>query len=253
MSSGEKFYKFEETSSPIVIGEEKSKSCTRERLCWIFLVLVLIGAVVGVSVYFTGKDKDSAEGKTDTQNGDKITTGKITTGTPVVTVTTTKATTTMSKVTEKPDMQQMYKRIDCIPEAQGGVVKVTQELCSRRRCVYSDTGIKDIPVCYFDSDQGYRAVRYETTNLGYRVNLEKKADGPFGSDFDTAVFNIEMRGDNLIRFTVSASPFKVFIFIFNIFLHVYFELIAVCLCNFTLIFEHCSKKFVTGFFCKKID
>ncbi|XP_060598146.1 sucrase-isomaltase, intestinal-like [Ruditapes philippinarum] len=201
--SDDKFYRFEESASPVVIGEEKPKSCSRERLCWILLVLLLIGAVIGVSVYFTGKDDTASDGKLDAQTG-----GKVTTGAPVVTVTTKGTAATTSKTTEKPDIQELYKRIDCIPEAHGGVVKATPELCTRRRCVYSDSGIAGIPVCYFKPGQGYRAARYENTNLGFRVNLEKKVDGPFGSDLDTAVFNVEMRGDNMIRFTFDDPVFN---------------------------------------------
>lgn len=191
MDSGEKFYRFEQTTDSPLENHEKSKSCTRERICWIFLVLLLIGAVVGVSVYFTQKDKDdsAAGGKKDEQMGDKVTTAaptKLTSAKP-------------SASTGAPDV---FQRIDCIPEAQGGVVKATQELCNRRRCLYSDSGE---PVCYFSSMQGYMAKEYENTDLGFRVYLEKKVDGPFGDDFQEAVFNVEMRGDNIIRFTVSFS------------------------------------------------
>lgn len=193
MDSGEKFYRFEQTSDTPLESNEKSKSCTRERICWIFLVLLLIGAVVGVSVYFTQKDKDdsAAAGKSDEQTGDK------TTAAPTKLTSVVSTAKPSSSSTGAPDVLQ---RIDCIPEAQGGVVKATKELCNRRRCLYSDS---EEPACYFSSEQGYRAKEYENTNLGFRVYLEKKVDGPFGDDFQEAIFSVEMRGDNIIRFTVS--------------------------------------------------
>lgn len=201
---GDKFYRFEETSAEPIGSSEKSKSSKRERIFWIICVLLLIGAVIGVSIYFTQKDQDddsSIGGKTDEQSGGKITTPMIlTTKSPITEAPTTNGPT--NAPTRKPDMDEMLKRIDCIPEAHGGVVEATLELCDRRGCTYSDTGEAGIPACYFGSDQGYRVTSYEDTTLGFRVYLNKKIDGPFGNDLEKAVFELEMRGDNIIRFKV---------------------------------------------------
>ncbi|KAL4237199.1 hypothetical protein ACF0H5_005579 [Mactra antiquata] len=186
--SDKKFYNLSEVNYPPELS--KSKKSNRERCCWILLVLILIGAVVGVTVYFTQKDDGGTSGNSDTQKG---------TG-----ATTTTATTSTNNVPR----EELESRINCIPEAEGGVTMVTKELCEDRRCVYEPTSVPGIPHCYYSKQQGYRVESWETTSLGYRAYLSMKSDGPFGDDIESVIFDVEMRDNETIRFKFDDSLFN---------------------------------------------
>ena len=191
-----------------VIGETPRKSGNRERICWIVLVLLLIAAVIGVSVYFTQnyekKGDDSESGKNDAQNQGTTRAPPVTVTTKATTAapTTSKATTTTKATTAPPTDEELQRRTDCIPEAQGMYVKATQELCAERGCVYEESSKSDVPVCFFKPDQGYKVSQVSETALGFRVDLERKSAGPFGDDWNTAVFSVEMLGNDIIHFQV---------------------------------------------------
>lgn len=99
-------------------------------------------------------------------------------------------------------------RIDCVGEAEGGVVKVTPELCASRGCIYHPSGVTlpRSPACFMPQDDstGYRVVRGpETTILGQRWYLERKVTlGVYAENLPRITFDFENRGDNVIRFKV---------------------------------------------------
>lgn len=187
-----------------VIGEGRQKSggCNRERGVWVVLCLVLAAALIGVIVYFTQNYSKNS----DTLSIPEKQTGTLgTTNAPIVTKPTAASPTGASSSTthQPPSRSELLQRLDCIPEAMGNASKANRELCSKRFCIYDDTGEPGIPVCYFCPDLGYRVQGITHTNNGFRVDLEKKQDGPFGRDIEEAVFEVQMLGNDLIRFTVS--------------------------------------------------
>ncbi|XP_052774040.1 sucrase-isomaltase, intestinal-like isoform X2 [Mya arenaria] len=205
-----KMHRFEQSD---VIGENsRSKGMNRERCFWVILAILLIAAVIGVSVYFTKnyvkKSDDPAAGSvTDSQVGKKTTTAQPPTGSNTQTSTQATATTT-SVMKPKPSLEELQRRVDCIPEYQGRQVKPTEELCNNRGCIYDETDELGIPVCYFSQKKGYKVTGVTETPLGYRVNLENRGEGPFGDDWVEAVFMVEMLGNDIIRFMFDDPVFK---------------------------------------------
>lgn len=191
-------------------GKQRSTGCTRERCLWILIALLLIGAVVGVSVYFTQNytHNDDVPDAPERQAGTKgttsvsIVTGSGDSGSTKQMETTKPSTTTSPQSTTSYTRTELLQRIDCIPEAEGNVTIATRELCDKRFCFYDDTGEDGIPVCYFNPDIGYKVVGITNTALGFRVDLEQKMDGPFGNDIEKVVFEVHMLGNNIIRFQV---------------------------------------------------
>ena len=184
-----------------VIGEDRRKAggCNRERGCWVLVSLILIAALVAVSVYFTQNYSMDVEAP---MAPEKQTGGMGTTGGPDVTTEMLKSTSASSFLTTVPPHSELLKRKDCIPEAQGNVSMATEELCAKRFCLYEDTKEVGIPVCYMSPKLGYRVIEISKIDHGLRVDLEIKADGPFGWDLRTAVFYVHMLGNDLIRFQV---------------------------------------------------
>lgn len=185
-------------------GRRRSSGCSRERCLWILFALLLIGAVVGVSVYFTQNytHNDDVPNAPERQVGTKGTTSvSIVTGSTKQTQ-TKPSTTTSPQSTASYTRTELLQRIDCIPEAKGNVTIATRELCDKRFCFYEDTGEDGIPVCYFNPDIGYKVVGVTNTAVGFRVDLEQKMDGPFGNDIERVVFEVHMLGNNIIRFQV---------------------------------------------------
>ena len=101
----------------------------------------------------------------------------------------------------------LSKRIDCIPEAQGSVIKATKELCRRRGCIYKPSK-GNAPKCFFPihEEHGFAVLGSDIqTGRGFRVNLKRKGKSPFGDesvDFSAPVFEMERRGENVLRFKV---------------------------------------------------
>ena len=126
--------------------------------------------------------------------------------TPTSTVTPSSSVTPTSSVspssTESPSLLQ---RIDCIPEAKGQNVKVTEELCSRRGCIYdqNNAAVDNIPSCYFSPENtGYTVTNVRNTPLGFKCDLDLKSKGPFGFDLSHMEFEVQMLGNDIIRFKV---------------------------------------------------
>ena len=211
----DKFYHFEESH---VVGEEKNgeSKATPAKVFVGFLVIALAAALIGVVIYYnTGERKTKldadAEGSVDRQTGSDPTTtltsfkstASPATGTAAPSTGTTAAPSTSSTV--PPSTDELLQRIDCIPEAKGQNVKVTKELCSRRNCIFDTKNYGTItsPACYFSSEKtGYKASNFQDTGLGFKCDLDLKGQGPFGLDLTHMEFEVQMLGDNILRFKV---------------------------------------------------
>ena len=186
----EDFYRFEESPGNRPIGGSSGKSkCTPAKVFVRFLVVALAAALIAVVVYYnTGERKtkldadDAGSGSSDEQIGD----------------TTTTATTL------PPSNEELYRRIDCIPEGKGQYVNVTEDLCLKRNCIYDGKNYgSDAPACYFSTQEtGYTASHCRDTQLGFKCDLDLKGQGPFGLDLGEMEFEVQMLGDNIIRFKV---------------------------------------------------
>ena len=182
------FYRFEESPGNQPIGGSSGKSkCSPCKVFVGFLVIALAAALIAVVVYYnTGERKTKLDaedpGSTDEQVGE----------------TTTQATVTT------PPIEELYKRIDCLPEAKGQYVNVTQDLCLKRNCIYDGLNHgNDAPACYFSTEKtGYSASNCRDTQLGFKCDLHLKGQGPFGLDLTMMEFEVQMLGDNIVRFKV---------------------------------------------------
>ena len=224
--ANEKFYHFEEDPiSGRVTGGGSGSKITPAKIFVGFLIVALAAALIGVLIYYnTGDRKNRNEaGSTGQQSGGSGTTltpasvsqTVISTSasslaptsseptspvTPLSTVTPTSSVTPSS--TESPSLLQ---RIDCIPEAKGQNVKVTEELCSRRGCIYdqNNAAVDNIPSCYFSPEKtGYTVTNVRSTPLGFKCDLDLKGKGPFGLDLSHMEFEVQMLGNDIIRFKV---------------------------------------------------
>ncbi|XP_071117585.1 maltase-glucoamylase-like isoform X2 [Haliotis cracherodii] len=101
------------------------------------------------------------------------------------------------------ETQDHFSRIDCYPEALSWKIGVTKEECEKRNCIFDKDGRAPFPLCYFrQEDYGYSVSGpVEQTTLGFRVPLTRLGEGPFGNDVQNITFNVEMRGNDVLRFT----------------------------------------------------
>ena len=183
-------YRFEEDSSRTGLSDTTPKSRTKERVVFVVLILALIGALIGVSIYFTNKNNDLED-----DNAKK--TSKLAQLSQIGEVTESPTTDSL------PDVDVLNKRIDCIPEAASKFVEATEELCHKRGCYFQKSGVDGVPDCYFSEKVGYSVKSYTETSLGLRLKLELNGNGgPFGNDWKHVDLNVEMRGNDIIRFTV---------------------------------------------------
>ncbi|XP_063403845.1 maltase-glucoamylase-like [Mytilus trossulus] len=90
-------------------------------------------------------------------------------------------------------------RIDCYPERLGNVDLVTKEKCESRHCIYDPTNSLS-PDCYFPSNMGYKLAGSYETELGMDYNLTWEGLSPFGNPIRNAIFRVEMRENNVLRF-----------------------------------------------------
>lgn len=105
----------------------------------------------------------------------------------------------MTTTADSPDVT-VDERINCFPEALGGVETMNEEKCMSRGCVYKDAS------CFFpQTNFGYKVVEREVTRLGFQLTLRREGTFPFGGDIETIVFRVEELGDGLLRFTVCFS------------------------------------------------
>ena len=106
-----------------------------------------------------------------------------------------------------PSSDKELFRVNCVPEAEGGVIAVTQELCKARGCVYEPSSRSyGAPSCFLPQDDsiGYRVVSGpEKTTLGERWFLERKNSwGIYAENFQYITFDVENRGNDIFRFKV---------------------------------------------------
>ena len=240
----DKFYHFEESH---VVGEEKNgeSKATPAKVFVGFLVIALAAALIGVVVYYnTGERKTKldadTEGSVDRQTGSDPTTTltslkstaspatgtaapstlSSTSSTVPPSTGTTAASSTQSSTSSAvpPSTDELLQRIDCIPEAKGQNVKVTKELCSRRNCIFDtkNYGTITAPACYFSSEKtGYKASNFQDTGLGFKCDLDLKGQGPFGLDLTHMEFEVQMLGDNILRFKVRTIYSIMYSFVSN--------------------------------------
>lgn len=116
---------------------------------------------------------------------------------------------------------EMLKRsINCFPEADGGIVKMTKESCEKRNCLYYIGPKNQKDACVFPprkdfgfSVKGNRTLT-ETSSGVYRVYLQSKGGAPFDSPaFLNPVFEVDMKDENLIRFKVYIDTCTCMLFI----------------------------------------
>lgn len=100
-----------------------------------------------------------------------------------------------------PSVQEL-RRIDCIPEAKGGVQQVDRDTCSNRSCIFEESGFPQIPTCFYP-EYGYKVVQQKATNNGFELVLFRDDPFPFSGGIQTISFRVEERSHNLLRFTVS--------------------------------------------------
>ncbi|CAH1773121.1 unnamed protein product [Owenia fusiformis] len=117
--------------------------------------------------------------------------------------------------TESPKPPEVEtERIDCYPEAGGGVDLATQEKCEARGCIWSPSTMPGAPSCFYGTNVGRKQLgEPEDTDLGYKVKLSssdqtkrrlkrdvvEEDDNP---DVDPLVFEVQMLEDNLLRFQI---------------------------------------------------
>lgn len=99
-------------------------------------------------------------------------------------------------------------RIDCYPEAIGGLEVVNPESCRRRGCLY-EAATPPIPSCFYKPlrEFGYRVTgNREETDLGFRVNLTwNGAPTPYDTPLSLITFEVQRRDRNVLRFKVEFS------------------------------------------------
>ncbi|KAK3096704.1 hypothetical protein FSP39_002561 [Pinctada imbricata] len=152
--------------------------CSAKRAVLAFCGVVVIVAIVTPVTYFAVNRKET-QGETNSPGPSKV-----------------------------PSPSSLAGRIDCIPEAKGGVVQVTRDLCSRRGCYFMTpkADATDAPACFFPihEDHGFIVIGSEIpTARGFKLRLKRKGRSPFGSaDFVTPTLSVESRGSSVIRFTL---------------------------------------------------
>lgn len=117
-------------------------------------------------------------------------------------------TTVVYEASTAPTLTQLeQRRVNCLPEAEGGVDPETKEDCEARGCVWDRSPFEStgVPPCFFpQTDEfGYQVIGTEDTPLGHKFYLERLAeDGIFGQNIRFVTFEVEMTDDHLIRFKV---------------------------------------------------
>ena len=99
------------------------------------------------------------------------------------------------------------QRIDCYPEALGGVQVATEASCLERGCVWDPVDHEEpVPPCFVPqtAEFGFRLVSGPTdTELGYQWILEPINEfAIYGENFASVTFDVEFRRDHLLRFKV---------------------------------------------------
>ena len=96
-------------------------------------------------------------------------------------------------------------RIDCFPEAQGGVEVATEAACLNRGCEWAPVD-DTLPPCFVpqSAEFGFRnRSGPDDTPLGFRWILEPINEfAIYGENFQSVQFDVEFREDHLLRFKV---------------------------------------------------
>ena len=103
--------------------------------------------------------------------------------------------------------QAMKRRIDCFPEAEGGVETLNKSGCESRGCTYDPVGdFPQVPPCFVPQTRqfGYKVLSGpHETSLGQRWQLERLTEnGIYGENIERLTFEVEMRGTHMLRFKV---------------------------------------------------
>ena len=117
--------------------------------------------------------------------------------------------TTEPTTTETPPHVPPSARIDCYPEAQGGVETVDQSTCVARQCLYDPN---THPNCYMNTSaswgKGYK-VTGDRNNFqyGFRYELEPAQPDSTGSPYNSTpfgrpMFEVEERSTDILHFKV---------------------------------------------------
>ena len=109
--------------------------------------------------------------------------------------------------------EAVLQRIDCFPEAAGGVEVADQASCEARGCVWSpDSSREDSPSCYVpqDANFGFRVVgERATTPMGFQYMLEPiNSRAIYDDNFKQVSFDVEFHRDHLLRFKVKNTNFQ---------------------------------------------
>ena len=101
------------------------------------------------------------------------------------------------------------ERVDCYPEAEGGLDQPDRERCLSRGCEWLESGMPGAPPCFIPGDgtsgHGYSLISQTETALGFQIILKRRGVGLFGENIENIQLDVEYRGDNMIRFKVGVS------------------------------------------------
>ncbi|XP_070408245.1 sucrase-isomaltase, intestinal isoform X2 [Nothobranchius furzeri] len=91
------------------------------------------------------------------------------------------------------------QRIDCFPDAGASKMK-----CEQRGCCWSPLDERNVPWCFFSTNQGYTVEHLEHPNP-FVINVQLKrmaAPSLFGADIEQLTFHAEMQTKNRLRFKI---------------------------------------------------
>lgn len=99
-------------------------------------------------------------------------------------------------------------RIDCFSEGESTLETISESGCESRGCIYdADTTTPRVPKCYLPQDNitGFKVISGpDNTPLGLQWKLERKTVlGIYDENIQNVTFDIELRGDDLLRFKVT--------------------------------------------------
>ena len=106
--------------------------------------------------------------------------------------------------------EAVLQRIDCFPEAAGGVEVADEESCEARGCVWDpDSTAQDSPSCFVPQDSGFgfrRTSGPTDTAFGQQWTLEPiNSRAIYDDNFQEVTFDVEFRREHLLRFKVRSS------------------------------------------------
>ncbi|OWF38082.1 sucrase-isomaltase, intestinal-like [Mizuhopecten yessoensis] len=149
--------------------------CSKKRVAIIAVVVIVLAAIITPIAYFV--TKEDKRKKVDT---------------PAV----------VPPVAHAP--RRLADRINCIPESDGNVVTITQDLCESRYCDFIPATTAWNAACVFPARKEYGFSvngSVQITIMGWKVYLKQKGMHAFNSTpFRRPYFEVQMPDENLIRF-----------------------------------------------------